>query len=302
MIVRPKPGPLAVLFAIRGSILPQIAPRVAGIALLSLAVAFAARWWPGHTPDLGVSPFALLGIVLSIFLGFRNSACYDRWWEARKQWGELIVELRCLARDATTLLHDPAIAERVVRAGVGFAQALALRLRGRPQAAALAWLPEASRAGLAGRVNLPQAILQGVGLELANCVRTGTLSDMLYQPFSARLAALTAVQTACERIANTPVPFAYTLLVHRTAMLFCLLLPFGLVGALGMATPLVTAILAYAFFGLDALGTELEAPFETTANGLALDAMVRTAEIDLLEALGVAELPQPLQPAGFRLS
>ncbi len=302
MIVRPRPGPFAVLFALRGSILPQIATRVAGIALLSLAVAMSARWWPGHTPDLGVSPFALLGIVLSIFLGFRNSACYDRWWEARKQWGELIVELRCLARDSVTLLDDPAMAGRIVRAGVGFAQALALRLRGRPQAAALAWLPEPSRAALEGRVNLPQAILQGVGLELAGCVRAGTLSDMLYQPFSARLAALTAVQTACERIANTPVPFAYTLLVHRTAMLFCLLLPFGLVGALGLATPLVTAILAYAFFGLDALGTELEAPFETTANGLALDAMVRTAEIDLLEALGVAELPRPLQPSGFRLS
>ena len=302
MIVRPRPGPLAVLFAVRGSILPQIAPRVAAITLLSLAVAVSARCWPGRTPDLGVSPFALLGIVLSIFLGFRNSACYERWWEARRQWGELIVELRCLARDSVTLLDDPALAERVTRSAIGFAHALALRLRGRPQAPALAWLPEPARPAASGRANLPQAILQGVGHELAARVRAGTLSDMLYQPFSARLAALTAVQTACERIANTPVPFAYTLLVHRTAMLFCLLLPFGLVGALGLATPMVTAILAYAFFGLDALGTELEAPFETTANGLALDAMVRTAEIDLLEALGVTDLPAPLRPTGFLLN
>ena len=301
MILRPAPGPLTMMFALRGSILPRISRRVSAIALLSLAVALSARWWPERTPDLGASPFALLGIVLSIFLGFRNNACYDRWWEARRQWGELIVELRCLARESVTLLPD-AVSERVVCAGIGFAHALALRLRDKSALPALGWLPQEDWDGLARRQNLPDAILRRIGWELAGCVRGRVLSDMLYQPFSARLVAMTAVQTACERIANTPVPFAYTLLVHRTATLFCILLPFGLVGALGLATPLVTAILAYAFFGLDALGSELEAPFGTTDNGLALDAMVRSAEIDLLEAIGVVDLPRPLAPVGFVLS
>jgi hypothetical protein len=41
------------------------------------------------------------------------------------------------------------------------------------------------------------------------------------------------IQTACERLRSTPTPFTYTLLLHRTAWLFCLLLPFGLVGTLG---------------------------------------------------------------------
>jgi hypothetical protein len=42
-----------------------------------------------------------------------------------------------------------------------------------------------------------------------------------------RLAPMAGIQAACERIATTPLPFACTLLVHRTAYLFCLLLPFG---------------------------------------------------------------------------
>ncbi len=29
----------------------------------------------------------LLGFVLSILLVFRTNSAYDRWWEARKQWG-----------------------------------------------------------------------------------------------------------------------------------------------------------------------------------------------------------------------
>ncbi|WP_231378446.1 bestrophin family ion channel [Bordetella sp. FB-8] len=50
------------------------------------------------------------------------------------------------------------------------------------------------------------------------------MSDIVYQGLLQRVAACAAVQAACERIHNTPAPFAYSLLLHRTAWLFCLLL------------------------------------------------------------------------------
>lgn len=80
-----------------------------------------------------------------------------------------------------------------------------------------------------------------------------------------------------------------------------MLLPFGLAGALGWATPVVSMLLAYAFFGLDQLGEELEEPFGLEPNDLPLDAMVRTLEIDVLDALGEHPLPEPLQPQGYLL-
>ncbi len=92
------------------------------------------------------------------------------------------------------------------------------------------------------------------------------------------------------------------LLLHRTAWLFCLLLPFGMVGTLGLATPVLTAILAYAFFGLDALGEELEQPFGDTQNALPLDAMTRAIEIAVGEALNDEVLPAPAKPVRFVLS
>ncbi|MEG2942640.1 MAG: bestrophin family ion channel, partial [Thermomonas sp.] len=122
--------------------------------------------------------------------------------------------------------------------------------------------------------------------ELAVPLREGRLHPYLYAQFEARLHAMASVQAGCERISGTPLPFAYTLLLHRCAWLFCVLLPFGLAGALGWATPVVSMLLAYAFFGLDQLGEEMEEPFGTEANDLPLDAMVRTIEIDLLDALG----------------
>lgn len=107
----------------------------------------------------------------------------------------------------------------------------------------------------------------------------------------ARLAAISAAQAGCERIKATPLPFAYSLLLHRTCYVFCALLPFGLAGQLGWATPVLVALAAYTFFGLDALGDELEDPFGEDANDLPLDALATVIERDLLAAAGEADLP-----------
>ena len=115
------------------------------------------------------------------------------------------------------------------------------------------------------------------------------------------LTALAAVQAGCERIRATPLPFAYTLMLHRTAYLYCLLLPFGLVDSIGFATPLVVGLISYTFFGLDALGDEIEEPFGRLANDLPLDSLCRRLEIDLRAALGETELPPLLQPVDFCL-
>ena len=49
----------------------------------------------------------VLGVALSLFLGFRNNAAYDRWWEARKLWGGLLADMRSLAREVEVFLADP---------------------------------------------------------------------------------------------------------------------------------------------------------------------------------------------------
>ncbi len=79
------------------------------------------------------------------------------------------------------------------------------------------------------------------------------------------------------------------------------MLPFSLVNPLDLAAPVASAVLAYAFFGLDALDDELEAPFSTAANAVPLDAMVRGIETAVLEAAGADDLPAPLQPCDFLL-
>ena len=85
MIVRQKPHALKLFFTLRGSVIPQIYPQILLITLLSVLIAGIQHWFPGFFASYSTAPFTLLGVALSLFLGFRNNASYARWWEAREQ-------------------------------------------------------------------------------------------------------------------------------------------------------------------------------------------------------------------------
>ena len=305
MIVRPRPSFIQLLFITRGSIVPEIIWHVLAMAVVAVLIVLAHRAWPNVVPSFGGAPFALVGIALSIFLGFRNNACYDRWWEARRQWGEMIAVARSLARQTLVLdgtPHRPARA-RLLRMQIAFARSLARSLRRSSGdfSGVAAFLPPEDVAGVERSRNRPDAILRLMGRELADLRARGAIGDILFQAFDQSLGRLALVQAGCERIHNTPVPFAYTLLLHRTAYIFCVLMPFGFTDTLGWGTPFAAALTAYCFFGLDALSVHLEEPFEDNPNGLALAAMSETIEINLREALGETDLPPLPQPRDFLL-
>ncbi len=55
-------------------------------------------------------------------------------------------------------------------------------------------------------------------------------------------------------------------------------------------------LLAYTFFGLDALGDELEQPFAQRPNNLPIRALADTIVVDLLAALEEIDLPPLPRP------
>ena len=303
MIVRPRLSSIRLLFVLRGTILPRVLPHVLGIAALSSLVVWAYRNGFLNLQVTSPAPLSLLGIALSIFLGFRNNACYDRWWEARKHWGALIIELRSFSHEALALLGGEGSegARGLVRRNIAFAHALAAHLRGHDAREDLVrLLPEDEASRVLASRNRPNALLREHDRELATRLREKQLTDIIWSELRTRVHGLMNVLAACERIRFTPLPFTYTVLLHRTAYLFCLLLPFGLAEALGWFTPVLAAMIAYTFFGLDRLSDELEEPFGTEPNDLSLLAMARIVEMNLQEALGEPQ-PEPLQPRDFIL-
>lgn len=307
MIVRPRPSLLRLFFVLRGSIIKRVYPQILGTAFISSLVVLSHQLWPGTLPVFSGAPFALLGIALSIFLGFRNNACYDRWWEARRQWGIIVFSARHLGRQ-TLFLEETAGAEgiaarrRVMTLVMAFVQSLVPHLRaGSRRDKTERLLNDEERTAYETAVNAPEALSLIIARELAALRARGLLSDIPYQMMDRSLADLTLAQASCERIRWTPVPFGYTLLLHRTAHLFCLLLPFGFDDLLGWFMPFATALVAYTFFGLDALGDELEEPFGNQPNALPISAMADTIEINLRASLGERDLPPLPQAVDYLL-
>src|SRR5574343_2113545 len=105
MIVRPHLHWFRLLFVWRGSVLPYILTRLLLVLAVSIASVLSEDWWmSAHAASaLSIPPFTLMGIALAIFLGFRNSVSYDRYWEARKQWGALLIAARSLTRQVVSV-------------------------------------------------------------------------------------------------------------------------------------------------------------------------------------------------------
>ncbi len=296
MIVRPKASLWDILFAVRGSIAGRVAWRCLFITVLACVIVFTGDFHLEPMSHLGTAPFGLIGLAISIFMSFRNSAAYDRWWEGRKQWGELLVQTRSLCRELSDL--DADTKKRVFLPLIAYANALSARLRGEDEiAASRPWHVEASPGP-----NVSDTILRKIGTELLALNKSGALSDWRYSSAAIRMNAISGIQAACERIKATPLPFAYTLLIHRTVYLFCLLLPFALAPQLGWGTPVIVAFISYTFFGLDAIGDDLAEPFSAADNCLPVKAMVRTLERAIMSFLEISPLPDELQPVGYLLS
>jgi putative membrane protein len=312
VIVGERPYGIQLFYRLRGSVLPHIAWELVtctGVAVfVTLTHGFVYQW----KITLTTVPFSLIGLALAIFLGFRNSAAYDRYWEARKLWAELLHRSRSFARQVQTLLHFDAPAgagdlgdprRTLVLRTIAFAHVLRGQLRGVDARADVERLLGAQEAREIAAVRLgTDDLLRRMGEQLGAFLRARQLDAPLAADLDLNLSGLAAVAAGCERIRNTPIPFPYTLLLHRTAWLYCFLLPFGLVDSVGFMTPFVVAIVAYTFFGLDALGDEIEDPFGLADNHLPLDAFCREIEASLLQALGTRDLPPPLQPVDGRLT
>ncbi len=287
------------LFVWRGSVLQDIAPQLLATTVFAIGVTLLhGRLFEWKIP-LNFVPFSLIGLTLAIFLGFRNGTSYARYWEARTLWGGVLNDTRALVRQALTLVDAPAEgstealpeARGLALRLIAFVHALRHQLRRTDPAADFARLlaaPEIER--LRDARFKPALLLLMAGEWLGERRRAGQIDPALVQAMERPLGRLTDALGGCERIAGTPIPFTYAVIIHRTIYLYCVLLPFGLVDSIGAMTPVIVAFIAYTFFALEALGAEIEEPFGLQPNDLALDAMSAMIESTLREMLGE---PQP---------
>lgn len=297
MIVRPHQHWFLSLFSWRGSVLPNIISRLTLNLIVSVGAVILLPYYDSLGLHLTTAPFSLVGIAIAIFLGFRTNTSYARFNEARCLWGSLIVTTRSITRQVKSIFHDASDTRQASQLLIAFSWSLKHQLRGTDARSDLERiLPEPCLTEVLNSPLRTNRILLLLGNWLGQKYRSGQISDMLFTDIDKNLNELAHIQGACERIANTPIPYAYGLILRRTVYLFCSILPFAFVDDLRYLTPLISVFISYTFLSLEYVAEEIEEPFGTAPNDLALDAMCTSIEINLLEMNDLRPLPEFMKP------
>ena len=251
---------------------------------------------PFRAPSL---PLTLFGSALALFLGFRSNSAYQRWWEGRGLWGLMINASRSLARAAANFLPQPEardLTRTIVLRQIAYVNALRCQLRRQsPDDEVLRRLSPDEAADALARANVPNGIVDGTGRRVDIARRDGWIDTIQQSAIERILVDIANAQGGMERLKNTPLPNQYRFFPTFFTHLFCVMLPFGLVETLGVATPLGSTIAGLMFLAVLAIGDDLVDPFADTIHDVPLTAMCRTIEIDLLQLIG-DEAPPPVKP------
>ncbi|BFN02499.1 bestrophin family protein [Moraxella sp. K23] len=282
MIRRPI-EPLKMLFVLQGSYFKRlIVPQVL-LFIFSFFIYFYQTHIATEPVPLNPSVFAILGISLAIFHGFCNNAAYDRFWEGRKLWGTLVWLSRNIARQVMTL-PNVSMAEKqaFIRHQIAFVHSLRQQLRSEDNTANLQrLLTVEEQQAVVGQNFIALRLTQIMGQMLANWQAEQKIDVWQWQSLDNTLGEIAHIQAGCERINNTPIPYAYFVLLHRTVYLYCFMLPFGLGNAIGWVTPFVVSFVGYTFMALNEIVDEISEPFGTGENELPLGMMCDTIETQL---------------------
>ncbi|KVV45757.1 hypothetical protein WK92_31435 [Burkholderia ubonensis] len=299
MIVRPRQNWLQMLFVWNGSVLQSIIPQLVFMAIVSTLAVFTNGRIFGEKIPLNTAPFTLFGLALAIFLAFRNNASFERFKEARHLWGDVLIASRTLTSQMRRYLPDhvdDALRNQTIDLLIAFVYALKHQLRHTDPADDLTRILGRARTdALSGKVYKPVALLDEIRGNLARMLARAPDAGTTRWMVDEQINRLGNAVGGCERIASTPIPFAYSVLLHRTVYAYCVLLPFGLVDSTEFFTPLICVFISYTLIALEAIANEVAEPFSTAPNALALDAMARTIERSVLELCG-AELPKEVAP------
>lgn len=294
--------------------------------------AFGLKWLSVPWPVV-----ALLGTATAFIVGFKNVQTYNRTWEARQVWGAAMSASRSWAMMCRDFISDSSKSTKIIYRHLAWLTALRYQLRThRDWEAAgksynkeykqfytipemetplekelLKYITKEELENIMPRNNKAAQLLSLQSTALKDLYTEGLLDNYRFMEMHSMLREFSSHQGKSERIKNFPYPRQYATINTFFVKLFCILLPFALLGEFselndniegflkGNMVWLVipfSVLISWVYTSLDQVGESTENPFEGSANDIPISQMSRTVEIDIRELLGETDLPPALQP------
>jgi putative membrane protein len=270
----------------------RIWTTVAAVALYAWFVILVDRYVLTEVATVGAEFHGFLGLILGTLLVFRTNTSYDRWWEGRKLWGQLVNDSRNLAIKVQTCVRaDAADKSRLGRWLADFAVALKLHLRGGVR---LNELPSFADATVQPP-HVPAYIAGRIYEQFEAWRRSEQLGGFELLFLDQHAAALMNICGACERIQKSPISVSYRWFIRQSIAIYLLTLPWGLMENFGWWAVPAVAMLSYFMVGVEMIAEVIEDPFGVDEDDLLLDDICRTIERGVTGILGDQRLaPHPL--------
>lgn len=288
-------------------------------ASITVGVEAFYRYWGSSASVFSLATAGLLSTALAIFLGFRVSEAYDRWWEARKLWGAMVNVSRSFGRKITTMVvperleavtddeQAQSAQKELLYRHIAYVNAVRINLRHGPSVAAAPDAWEEIRPFLSNEEfrsyesygNVSTQLLRRQAESLRKLFGANAQEELGYLELQRTLDELYDVQGACERINNTVFPYGITLSTRALVWGFASILPFAVLDAdikLDIVEVAFCVAMSLSFVLIEQLGLRLKQPFENQPNDTPMTALGRVIEIDLRQMLGETDVPPPLKP------
>jgi len=278
LIYNPKDWFTFILKFHKSDTLRQLAPMIITITLYSILVAY----WEKEYLDITNYPWiknipimhSLLGFAISILLVFRTNTAYDRWWEGRRLWGQLINVSRNFA---IKIAADDKLSEDSKDFFRRMIPLYAMTLRTYLISKGLQFmLDEKDHPEFANFNNSdhePNHVALMMHDRLFSLRSTHQMDEWHFQSLLKDLGQFTDICGGCERIKNTPIPYAYSAFIKKFIFIYIMTLPFGYVFSLGYIVAPIVAMVFYVLASMELIAEEIEDPFGDDSNDLPITRM-----------------------------
>lgn len=231
-----------------------------------------------------ISVYSLIGFVISLLLVFRTNTAYDRWWEGRRKWGELVNDSRNLAIKLSAVLTDEEDRAYFKRMIPNFVFTAKEHLRKGVLFEQLELTSEEVEV-LSHKNHVPLAISELMYKKLKELKMAGKISEEEFLSFDKNVNAFMDAVGACERIKNTPIPFSYSLFIKKFIFIYVTTLPLAFVIQFGYFSALIATFVFYVLVSMEVLAEEIEDPFGSDDNDLPTDTICERIRANVQEVL-----------------
>ncbi|HPF92209.1 MAG: hypothetical protein H6590_04380 [Flavobacteriales bacterium] len=230
---------------------------------------------------------SLLGFAISMLLVFRTNTAYDRWWEGRKLWGQLVNVSRNLAVKVAAMVPPEqsttrAFFERLVGT---FPDELRRHLQLEKTRLALDEKPHPEIPDFDRSKHVPSQIVSLMQQRVQRMYHEKDITGDQLIVLNTELVQFLDICGACERIKNTPIPYSYSSFIKKFIVIYVLTLPFGFAFSLGYIAVPVVMFIFYVLASLELIAEEIEDPFGKDGNDLPMERLAQMIKRNVEEIL-----------------